>query len=47
MHAKRNSEKKRKKKDGGKVMSYYSFQILLLPKDVGRQNLNVVLVAMQ
>lgn len=36
------------RKDGGKkVMSYYSFQILLLPKDVGRQNFNVVLVAMQ
>lgn len=39
--------REKKKKEGGKVMSYYSFQILLLPKDVGRQNLNVALVAMQ
>lgn len=40
-------KRREKKKRRGKVMSYYSFQILLLPKDVGRQNLNVVLVAMQ
>lgn len=43
----RGTLKRREKKRRGKVMSYYSFQILLLPKDVGRQNLNVALAAMQ